>query len=81
MHRARGAQFRDKFGMDRGGRSRAIEPSLVDLLKNVEQVLLNFHQRLDAFLANRFGRHYDSPTSARLHDEWPRGEDAEPTRP
>jgi len=36
---------------------------------------------LDAFLANRFGRHYDSPTSARLHDEWPRGEDAEPTRP
>ena len=32
---------------------------------------------LDAFLANRFGRHYDSPTSARLHDEWPRGEDAE----
>jgi saccharopine dehydrogenase-like NADP-dependent oxidoreductase len=35
---------------------------------------------LDAFLANRFGRHYDSPTSARLHDEWPRDEDAEPAR-
>ncbi|HET6957295.1 MAG TPA: saccharopine dehydrogenase NADP-binding domain-containing protein [Vicinamibacterales bacterium] len=26
----------------------------------------------DAFIANRFGKYYDSPSSARLHDEWPR---------
>jgi saccharopine dehydrogenase-like NADP-dependent oxidoreductase len=26
----------------------------------------------DQFIANRFGKHYDSPASARLHDEWPR---------
>ncbi len=32
----------------------------------------------DAFVANRFGQYYDSPASARLHDEWPRerGDDA-----
>jgi saccharopine dehydrogenase-like NADP-dependent oxidoreductase len=24
----------------------------------------------DAFITNRFGKQYDSPTSARLHDEW-----------
>jgi saccharopine dehydrogenase-like NADP-dependent oxidoreductase len=24
----------------------------------------------DAFIANRFGKYYDSPASARLHDEW-----------
>ena len=26
----------------------------------------------DAFIGNRFGKQYDSPTSARLHDEWQR---------
>ncbi|HUK37093.1 MAG TPA: saccharopine dehydrogenase C-terminal domain-containing protein [Vicinamibacterales bacterium] len=26
----------------------------------------------DMFIANRFGKHYDSPASARLHDEWSR---------
>ena len=26
----------------------------------------------DAFLANRFGKHFDSPGSTRLHDEWRR---------
>ena len=26
----------------------------------------------DAFIANRFGKQYDSPVSARLHDEWRR---------
>src|SRR5580765_114276 len=26
----------------------------------------------EEFISNRFGKHYDSPASARLHDEWPR---------
>jgi saccharopine dehydrogenase-like NADP-dependent oxidoreductase len=32
----------------------------------------------DAFVGNRFGKHYDSPASARLHEQWSRhtGEDA-----
>lgn len=35
----------------------------------------------DAFIANRFGRLYDSPVSARLHDEWPRDDDGEGAGP
>ncbi len=35
----------------------------------------------EAFIANRFGRLYDLPVSARLHDDWPRNDDMEPPRP
>jgi hypothetical protein len=27
------------------------------------------HVEFDAFITNRFGKYYDSPASARLHDE------------
>jgi saccharopine dehydrogenase-like NADP-dependent oxidoreductase len=34
----------------------------------------------DAFIANRFGKQYDSPVSARLHDEWRRDSDDDMAR-
>ncbi len=30
------------------------------------------HVDFNAFVANRFGKQYESPASARLHDEWPK---------